>query len=123
MSRGTLRRNLTISAVGSSVPVGLCGRHTTTTRASAAASARPSRSLWPYLSRGTVTGFSRAMFAMIGYPSKVGDAMAIASPGTVKACSACSTTPVAPAPSTTWLAGRPIRPAIKLRSRSGRNSG
>jgi hypothetical protein len=38
------RRNLITSTVGSSVPVGLCGRHSTTTRASAAASASASRS-------------------------------------------------------------------------------
>ena len=66
VSRGTRRRNRTISAVGSSVPVGLCGRHTTTTRAVAAASASPSRSLWPCWSSGTVTDFSRAICAMIG---------------------------------------------------------
>ena len=47
VSVGTRRRNRSISAADSTVPVGLCGRHTTTTRAFAAASAMASRSWCP----------------------------------------------------------------------------
>ena len=55
-----------MSAAGSTVPVGLCGRHTTTTRAWLAASAMASRSWWPCSSSGTVTDSSRAIWAKIG---------------------------------------------------------
>jgi hypothetical protein len=44
------------------------------------------------------------MSATIGYPSKVGVAMTIVSPGLVSACKACRITPVAPGPTTTWSA-------------------
>ncbi|BAN32903.1 hypothetical protein MAHJHV53_00640 [Mycobacterium avium subsp. hominissuis] len=67
--------------------------------------------------------FSRAIRATIGYPSKVGVAIAMASPGAVNACNTCSITPVAPAPSTTNSAGTPMCSAITPRNRSGRNSG
>ena len=112
-----------MSAARSMVPVGLCGRHTATTLASAAASAMASRSWWPCASNGTVTDSSRAICAKIGYPSNVGDAITIFSPGLVTACSTCRITPVAPTPITTCSSRTPTRPAISERNRSGRNSG
>ena len=112
-----------MSAAGSTVPVGLCGRHTTTTRAWPAASAIASRSWWPCSSSATVTETSRAICAKIGYPSNVGDVITMLSPGLVTACSTCMITPVAPAPITTCSSRTPTRPAISDRNRSGRNSG
>ena len=112
-----------MSAAGSTVPVGLCGRHTTTTLACAAASAMASRSWWPCTSSATVTDSSRAICAKIGYPSNVGDVITIFSPGLVTASSTCRITPVAPAPITTCSSRTPTRPAINERNRSGRYSG
>ena len=90
------------------MPVGLWGRHKTTTLASAAASAIASRSWWPRSSSGTVTDVRRAIWAKIGYPSKVGSLNTIRSPGRVTACRTCITTPLAPAPSTTCSSQTPI---------------
>jgi hypothetical protein len=66
VSVGTRRRKFSSATADSTVPVGLCGRQITTTRASSAASAIWSRSWNPLSSSGIATDCSRAMRARMG---------------------------------------------------------
>ena len=117
-------RTARTSSADSSVPVGLCGRHNTTTRASAAASAIDVQIMATVLfERAPRSAEAAPCRQRSGYPSKVGEARTIRSPGLVTACSVCITTPVAPAPTTTCWVVTPTRSAISSRNRSGRNSG
>ena len=106
------------------MPVGLCGRHSTTTRVRVSIARTIDHRSWrPSRSSSTSIARTPSIFAMIGYPSNVGRANRIASPGRGSACISCIATPVAPAPTTTWSGCTPTWFAITRGRRCGRNSG
>ncbi|GGU23281.1 hypothetical protein GCM10010208_55430 [Actinomadura livida] len=108
---GTRSRNAVSSACDTTVPVGLFGLHTKTSRvrsvtasAIAARSCRSSRS-------GTWTFAMPARDTSSGYASNDRQAYMISAPGSATACSSIWMTPTAPAPTTTLSSGTRRRPA------------
>src|SRR3712207_3078693 len=96
-SGGTATRKAVTSSEATCVPVGLLGLQTATTRAVAAAAARPSRSTTPARS-GTGTGSQPAYVHASGYMTKLGHGKAARSPAPATTRQAKVMTSVLPAP-------------------------